>query len=63
MTHRKVVNRQHHLFGIQTRREVVDHTQINFNHMQTILLGFVLNATLYIKVICLCKYVKFRIGV
>jgi len=63
MTHCKVVSRQHHLFGIQTRREVVDHTQINFNHMQRILLGFVLNATLYITPICSRKYVKFRIGV
>jgi hypothetical protein len=63
VAYRKVFCWQQHLLCVHARRKMVDDTKINFNHIQTILLGFGQPATVvYLHDIHSGKHIKVSPG-
>ena len=64
VAYRKVFCWQQHLLCVHTRRKMVNDTKINFNHIQTILLGFGQPArAVYLPGIYSGKHIKVSPGV
>lgn len=63
VTYRKVFCWQQHLLCVHACRKMVDDTEINFNHIQTILLGFGQHArAVYLHDIHSSKHIKVSPG-